>query len=110
MAVAGQQVFGIRGVGLGKQPRRLCLGHPARGGEELHRAVRGLGLSGRREQSAGGDEKGGVYCYPFSNIFQPIGHGAEDGDLNSANFDRKIGDFIKKYFDAQASPAAAPRS
>jgi len=62
------------------------------------------------EQSAGGDEKGGIYCYPFSNIFQPIGHGADDGDLNSANFDRKIGDFIKKYSDAQASPAAAPRS
>jgi hypothetical protein len=56
------------------------------------------------EQSGGDDEKGGVYCYPFSNNFQPIGHGDDDGDLNSANFDRKIGDFIKKYFDRQGKP------
>lgn len=56
------------------------------------------------EQSGGSDEKGGVYCYPFSNNFQPIGHGDDDGDLNSTNFDRKIGDFIKKYFDRQGKP------
>jgi hypothetical protein len=56
------------------------------------------------EQSGGDDEKGGVYCYPFSNNFQPIGHGDDDGDLNSTNFDRKIGDFIKKYFDRQGKP------
>ena len=57
-----------------------------------------------QEQSAGDEGKGGVYCYPFSNNFQPIGRGNDDGDLNSANFDRKIGDFIKKYFDQQGKP------
>ena len=56
------------------------------------------------EQSGGSDEQGGGYCYPFSNNFQPIGRGDDDGDLNSANFDRKIGDFIKKYFDRQGKP------
>jgi hypothetical protein len=56
------------------------------------------------EEQSGGDDKGGVYCYPFSNNFQPIGHGGDDGDLNSANFDRKIGDFTKKYFDREGKP------
>lgn len=49
------------------------------------------------EQAGGDDDKGGVYFYPFSNIFLPIGDGDDDGDLNSANFDRKISAFLKKY-------------
>jgi hypothetical protein len=56
------------------------------------------------EQSGGDEDKGGVYTYPFSNNFQPIGHGSDDGDLNSSNFDKKMGDFIKKYFDGQGKP------
>lgn len=50
------------------------------------------------EQSGGSDEKGGVYFYPFSHQFLPIGQGDDDGDLNSANFDRKMADFIRKNF------------
>lgn len=56
------------------------------------------------EQAGGSDEQGGVYVYPFSNQFLPIGKGDDDGDLNSSNFDRKMGAFIKKYFDRQGNP------
>jgi hypothetical protein len=56
------------------------------------------------EQSGGGDEKGGVYVYPFSNNFLPLGHGSDDGDLNSSNFDKKMGDFMKKYFSKEGKP------
>lgn len=56
------------------------------------------------EQSGGDDDKGGVYAYPFSNNFLPIGHGNDDGDLNSSNFDKKVGDFIKKYFSQEGKP------
>lgn len=56
------------------------------------------------EQSGGSDEKGGVYAYPFSNLFLPMGQGNDDGDLNSSNFDAKIGAFIKKYFDKHGKP------
>lgn len=57
-----------------------------------------LDSQAKGEQADGSDEKGGVYCYPFSHVFLPIGHGDDDGDLNSANFDRKMGDFIARYF------------
>lgn len=50
------------------------------------------------EQSDGDDDKGGVYTYPFSNIFCPIGEGDDDGDLNSSNFDEKMQAFVAKYF------------
>ena len=56
------------------------------------------------EQSGGDDEKGGVYAYPFSNNFLPLGHGSDDGDLNSSNFDKKVGEFIKKYFSQEGKP------
>lgn len=49
------------------------------------------------EQAGGSDEMGGVYAYPFNHQFLPIGDGDDDGDLNSANFDRKIGAFLRKY-------------
>lgn len=59
------------------------------------------------EQAAGGDDHGGVYAYPFSNLFLPIGDGDDDGDLNSANFDRKmLRDFYRKHFDGAAHPVA----
>jgi hypothetical protein len=50
------------------------------------------------EQEDGSDEKGGVYFYPFSNRFQPIGDGDDDGDLNSSNWARKMTAFKKAYF------------
>jgi hypothetical protein len=56
------------------------------------------------EQAGGSDEQGGVYGYPFSNMFQPIGEGPDDGDLNSSNFDRKMAAFIKSYFDNSGKP------
>lgn len=49
------------------------------------------------EQAGGSEEKGGVYFYPFSNMFLPIGDGNDDGDLNSANFDEKMAAFLRKY-------------
>lgn len=59
----------------------------------------GLDSQAAGEQAGGSDEKGGVYCYPFSNVFQPIGRGDDDGDLNSANFEEKMGAFVREYFD-----------
>jgi hypothetical protein len=56
------------------------------------------------EQACGDDDKGGVYCYPFSSDFLPIGAGDDDGDLNSANFDQKMGAFIRKYFARNGKP------
>jgi hypothetical protein len=56
------------------------------------------------EQASGSDEMGGVYFYPFSNVFLPVGKGDDDGDLNSSNFDRKMTAFIRKYFDRQGNP------
>lgn len=50
------------------------------------------------EQAGGSDDKGGVYAYPFSNAFLPIGKGDDDGDLNSSNFNEKMGAFMAKYF------------
>lgn len=50
------------------------------------------------EQAGGSDEMGGVYFYPFSNRFQPIGSGDDDGDLNSSNWARKMADFKRKFF------------
>jgi hypothetical protein len=56
------------------------------------------------EQAGGSDEKGGVYFYPFSNVFQPVGEGDGDGDLNSSNWDRKMTAFARKYFDGNGKP------
>ena len=50
------------------------------------------------EQADGSDEDGGVYFYPFSNVFLPIGQGDDDGDLNSSNWERKMTAFKKTYF------------
>jgi hypothetical protein len=50
------------------------------------------------EQAGGSDEMGGVYFYPFSNLFLPIGQGDDDGDLNSSNWQRKMDAFKAKYF------------
>lgn len=63
-----------------------------------------LDTEAEKEQSAGSDEMGGVYCYPFSNIFQPIGEGDDDGDLNSSNFERKMAAFVRTYFDGKGKP------
>ena len=57
-----------------------------------------------KEQASGDDEMGGVYFYPFNNNFLPIGHGDDDGDLNSSNFDVKMNAFVRKYFDASGQP------
>lgn len=56
------------------------------------------------EQAGGSDEKGGVYFYPFSNMFLPIGDGDDDGDLNSSNWERKMTAFKRSYFDAAGKP------
>ena len=56
------------------------------------------------EQAGGDDEKGGVYVYPFSNRFQPIGHGDDDGDLNSSNFEEKMAAFARSYFGPDGKP------
>jgi hypothetical protein len=57
------------------------------------------------EQADGDASHGGVYVYPFSNVFLPIGKGDDDGDLNSANFEQKmLRDFYRKYFDGGTHP------
>ena len=63
-----------------------------------------LAAQAAEEQADGSDSVGGVYCYPFSNIFQPLGHGDDDGDLNSSNFDRKMDAFAKRFFDQYGKP------
>lgn len=57
------------------------------------------------EQVGGTDEAGGVFAYPFSNLYLVLGDGPDDGDLNTANFDRKMTAFARKYF----GPAGLPR-
>lgn len=42
------------------------------------------------EQAGGSDEKGGIYTAFFNNQLITIGQGDDDGDLNTANFDRKV--------------------
>lgn len=49
------------------------------------------------EQAGGDDSHGGVYAYPFNHTFLPIGKGGDDGDLNSANFDKKVTAFLRAY-------------
>lgn len=56
------------------------------------------------EQADGSDEKGGVYFYPFSNMFLPVGDGDDDGDLNSSNWERKMTAFKRSYFDGSGKP------
>ena len=56
------------------------------------------------EQAGGSDEMGGVYFYPFSHLFLPIGSGDDDGDLNSSNFERKMDAFKRTYFDGNGQP------
>jgi hypothetical protein len=56
-----------------------------------------LDSQAKDEQAEGDDEKGGLYTYPFSNRFLPIGRGDDDGDLNSSNFEEKINAFLAKY-------------
>jgi hypothetical protein len=56
------------------------------------------------EQAGGSDEEGGVYTYPFSNRFLPIGEGDDDGDLNSSNWSRKWQAFAKTYFGGTDRP------
>jgi hypothetical protein len=56
------------------------------------------------EQKGGSDKQGGVYFYPFSNTFLRLGEDDDDGDLNSANFERKMRAFMDKYFDKSGKP------
>ena len=56
-----------------------------------------LDSQAKAEQAGGSEDKGGVYTYPFSNRFLPIGRGDDDGDLNSANFTSKMSAFLQKY-------------
>jgi hypothetical protein len=58
-----------------------------------------LDAEAKSEQAEGSDEMGGVYFYPFSNVFEPIGEGDDDGDLNSSNFERKVAAMENTYFD-----------
>jgi hypothetical protein len=67
-------------------------------------AAESLDSQEKAEQADGDDDKGGVYTYPFSNLFLPIGNGDDDGDLNASNFKRKIDAFVKKYFDRLGNP------
>jgi hypothetical protein len=67
-------------------------------------AAEALDTQAAGEQAGGDDDKGGVYTYPFSNRFLPIGEGDDDGDLNSSNFAEKIAAFVAKYFDAAGKP------
>lgn len=56
------------------------------------------------EQAGGSDEEGGVYAYPFSHKFFPIGEGDDDGDLNSSNWSRKMTAFAGTYFGGKDRP------
>ena len=56
------------------------------------------------EQAGGSDEAGGVFAYPFSNLYLMLGNGPDDGDLNTANFDRKMTAFARKYFGPDGQP------
>jgi len=56
------------------------------------------------EQAGGSDEEGGVFAYGFSNRYQMFGSEPDDGDLNSSNVDRKLADYIAKYFDREGKP------
>jgi hypothetical protein len=56
------------------------------------------------EQAEGDDSHGGLYTYPFSNLFLPLGKGDDDGDLNSANFTRKMAAFAVKHFGGASHP------
>ncbi len=56
-----------------------------------------LDSQAKAEQAGGDEDKGGVYFYPFSHRFLPIGDGDDDGDLNSANFADKMSAFLRKY-------------
>jgi hypothetical protein len=58
----------------------------------------GLDSQAAAEQAGGDDDKGGVYTYPFSNRFQPMGDGDDDGDLNSENWQEKTSAHIARYF------------
>jgi hypothetical protein len=58
-----------------------------------------LDSQAKAEQADGDDDHGGVYFYPFSNLFLPIGDGDDDGDLNSSNFKDKMTAFLKRYGD-----------
>lgn len=51
-----------------------------------------------------GDDEPGVYTYPFSNVFLPIGKGDDDGDLNPGNFDSKMGAFMQHAFRGSRFP------
>ncbi len=86
----------------GSQPSRFTVMYGAiRGFIEPFEA---LDAEAAKEQAGGDDDKGGVYFYPFNHQFLPIGDGDDDGDLNTANFEEKMRDFIAKYFDASGHP------
>jgi hypothetical protein len=57
-----------------------------------------------KEQAGGSDDKGGVYVYPFSSYFLPMGDGDDDGDLNESNWDEKVNEFLQKYGDHNQMP------
>lgn len=50
------------------------------------------------EQADGSDDDGGVFFYPFSHVYLMLGDDPDDGDLNTANWDRKMTAFKRKYF------------
>jgi hypothetical protein len=58
----------------------------------------GLDSQAAGEQADGSDDDGGVYFYPFSHAFLPMGKGDDDGDLNSSNWDRKMNAFKSNNF------------
>jgi hypothetical protein len=53
-------------------------------------AAEQLDSQAAEEQAGGSDEKGGIYTAFFNHGLVIVGKGDDDGDLNSANFDRKV--------------------
>lgn len=54
-------------------------------------AAEALDSQAAGEQAGGDDEKGGIYTAFFGSGLVTVGQGDDDGDLNSSNFERKVG-------------------
>lgn len=53
-------------------------------------AAEALDSQAKAEQAGGSSEKGGIYTAFFNHDLVVVGEGDDDGDLNSANFDKKV--------------------
>lgn len=59
--------------------------------KQLIAAAESLDSQAAAEQAGGSDEKGGLYTAFFGSGLVKVGTGDDDGDLNSSNFDHKVG-------------------